>query len=137
VPWPQAIAERLSGLTRVRVEGHLDGVTWFEDQQAQPPVRHHPREPDSRAGDASAGLEGRPDVRGELQGLGSAAQRQAGGVDVFGSFYIGDHFHVMATLRGRLDRDRVTPSGSIDLEGVELPASRDVEAFLAFTYGPG
>jgi hypothetical protein len=59
------------------------------------------------------------------------------GVDVFGSFYIGDHFHVMATLRGRLDRDRVTPSGSIDLEGVELPASRDVEAFLAFTYGPG
>jgi hypothetical protein len=59
------------------------------------------------------------------------------GVDVFGSFYIGDHFHLMATLRGKLDRDRIWPFGSIDLEGVTFPAPRDVDAFLAFTYGPG
>jgi LicD family len=59
------------------------------------------------------------------------------GVDVFGSFHIGDHFHITGSLRGRLDRSAIMPFGTITLEGVEFPAPNDVEAFLAFTYGPG
>jgi hypothetical protein len=59
------------------------------------------------------------------------------GVDVFGSFHIGDHFHLTGNLRGDLDRDRVLPFGTVELEGVEFPAPRDVDAFLAYTYGPG
>ncbi len=59
------------------------------------------------------------------------------GVDVFGSCMIGDHFHLTGSLRGRLALDRLWPFGSIDLEGVAFPAPRDVDAFLAYTYGPG
>lgn len=59
------------------------------------------------------------------------------GVDVFGSFYIGDHFHLTGSLRGRLPREAVVPFGTIELEGVEMPAPADVDAFLAYTYGPG
>lgn len=59
------------------------------------------------------------------------------GVDVFGSCVIGDHFHLTGSLRGRIDLDRVLPLGTIDLEGVAFPAPRDVDAFLALTYGPG
>lgn len=59
------------------------------------------------------------------------------GVDVFGSFHIGDHFHLTGSLRGKLDRDQIMPFGSVLLEGVEFPAPRNLEAFLAYTYGPG
>ncbi|MDP2712252.1 MAG: methyltransferase domain-containing protein [Solirubrobacteraceae bacterium] len=59
------------------------------------------------------------------------------GVDVFGSFHVGDHFHIMGSLRGRLPREAIVPFGTITLEGVEMPAPRDVDAFLAYTYGPG
>lgn len=59
------------------------------------------------------------------------------GVDVFGSCFIGDHFHLTGSLRGRLDLDQVLPFRNIDLEGVAFPAPRDVDAFLAYTYGPG
>jgi hypothetical protein len=59
------------------------------------------------------------------------------GVDVFGSCTIGDHFHLTGSLRGRLGVDSMLPLGSIELEGVAFPAPRDVEAFLAYTYGPG
>ncbi|MBO9521651.1 MAG: class I SAM-dependent methyltransferase [Nocardioidaceae bacterium] len=59
------------------------------------------------------------------------------GVDVFGSFHIGDHFHITGSLRGTLDRDALVPFGSIELEGVTFPAPADVPAFLTFTYGPG
>jgi len=58
------------------------------------------------------------------------------GVDVFGSFYIGDHFHITGSLRGKLDRDKIVPFGTIELEGVEFPAPRDLPAFLSYTYGP-
>lgn len=57
------------------------------------------------------------------------------GVDVFGSFHIGDHFHVTGSLRGTLDRAALVPFGEIELEGVRFPAPADVPAFLAFTYG--
>jgi len=59
------------------------------------------------------------------------------GVDVFGSCVIGERFHLTGSLRGPLDVDGVVPFGTIRLEGVEFPAPRDVDAFLAYTYGPG
>lgn len=58
------------------------------------------------------------------------------GVDVFGSFYIGDKFHIMASKRGDLDRSAILPLGSVTLEGREIAAPADPEAFLAYTYGP-
>ena len=59
------------------------------------------------------------------------------GVDVFGSFHVGDHFHITGSLRGRLERSAIVPFGEIDLEGVRFPAPADVPRFLEFTYGPG
>jgi hypothetical protein len=227
VEWPRAIAERLSGVARVTVEGHLDGVTWFEgevrfgsstdplrivDDTGQPLTldkggrlqrtfdrmdaesvhelvvasrkvlddlvevgldpylcyggllgaardgtmighdsdvdvawlsRHtHPFDiiRESRMAEREMRRRGWRVVRMSAANFKVWAPLPNGkraGVDVFGSFYIGDHFHLMATLRGELDRDRVTPFGSIELEGVEFPAPRDTAAFLRFTYGPG
>jgi hypothetical protein len=59
------------------------------------------------------------------------------GVDVFGSFHVGEHFHITGSLRGTLDRDAIVPFGEIELEGVTFPAPADVPRFLEFTYGPG
>jgi hypothetical protein len=59
------------------------------------------------------------------------------GVDVFGSFHVGDRFHITGSLIGHLDRDAIVPFGEIDLEGVSFPAPADVPRFLEFTYGPG
>jgi hypothetical protein len=59
------------------------------------------------------------------------------GVDVFGSFHIGDRFHITGSLRGELDRTAIVPFGTIELEGVSFPAPADVRRFLEFTYGPG
>ncbi|HEX7740573.1 MAG TPA: LicD family protein [Marmoricola sp.] len=58
------------------------------------------------------------------------------GVDVFGSFYVGDHFHITGNLRGALPRSALLPFGTVTLEGVEFPAPADLDGFLAFTYGP-
>ncbi len=58
------------------------------------------------------------------------------GVDVFGSFHIGEHFHLTGSLRGTLDRSAILPFGTIDLEGISFPAPADLDAFLAYTYGP-
>jgi SAM-dependent methyltransferase len=228
VKWPRAIAQRLSGVAHVSVEGHLDGVTWFEGDVAfgssTEPLRivddtGHPltldkggrlqRTFDRMDADSVhelvtaarkvlddlvevAGLDAylcyggllgavrdgtmighdsdvdlswlsrhahpfdivRESRRAEQQmrDRGWSVVRMSAadfkvwaplpngkraGVDVFGSFYIGDHFHLMASLRGKLDRDRIWPFGTVELEGVEFPAPRDVGAFLTFTYGPG
>jgi hypothetical protein len=59
------------------------------------------------------------------------------GVDVFGSFHLGDQFHITGSLRGTLAREAIVPFGEIELEGTTFPAPADVPAFLAFTYGPG
>jgi SAM-dependent methyltransferase len=59
------------------------------------------------------------------------------GVDVFGSFYVSDVFHLTGNLRGPLPREALVPFGTIELEGVPFPAPADVERFLTFTYGPG
>jgi hypothetical protein len=58
------------------------------------------------------------------------------GVDVFGSFYVGDTFHLTGNLRGPLPRAALEPFGTIALEGVDFPAPADVEQFLTWTYGP-
>jgi hypothetical protein len=81
----------------------------------------------------------------EVVGLSSAAFKiwfplpdgRRCGIDVFGSFTIGDRFHLMGSLRGELPRSAVLPLGSVELEGVPLPAPADPERFLAFCYGPG
>lgn len=58
------------------------------------------------------------------------------GIDVFGSFHIGDNFHVTGSLTGRLDRSALLPFGTVSLEGRDIVAPARPEEVLAFTYGP-
>jgi hypothetical protein len=58
------------------------------------------------------------------------------GIDVFGSFHVGDRFHVTGSLTGRLDRSALVPFGTVTLEGREIVAPARPEEVLAFTYGP-
>lgn len=226
VPWPARLRPLLSGVARVRVVGHLDGHTWFDDEvtfgdsSEQLVLRDDAGNPisvdktgrlqrsfermadDSRAElikaarqlvdalveldvdvylsygcllgavrdghmighDSDVDLaflskhdhpfdiirESRAIERG-IRRLGwqvvrlSAANFKVwvplpngkrAGVDVFGSFYVGDHFHLTGNLRGLLPRASMLPFGSIELEGVSFPAPADLDAFLTFTYGP-
>ena len=58
------------------------------------------------------------------------------GIDVFGSFHIGDRFFVTGSLTGTLDRSALLPFGTVTLEGREIVAPAKPEEVLAFTYGP-
>jgi hypothetical protein len=58
-------------------------------------------------------------------------------VDVFVAFYVDGVFYQLGNRSGRLPREAITPTSTILLEGVELPAPADPEAMLAFVYGPG
>ncbi|CAN5599449.1 hypothetical protein BH10ACT10_BH10ACT10_04000 [soil metagenome] len=58
------------------------------------------------------------------------------GIDVFGSFHIGDSFYVTGSLTGELDRSALLPFGTVTLEGREVTAPARPEEVLAFTYGP-
>jgi hypothetical protein len=58
------------------------------------------------------------------------------GIDVFGSFHIGDSFYVTGSLRGTLDRSALVPFGTVTLEGREIVAPARPEEVLEFTYGP-
>ncbi|QWZ08558.1 methyltransferase domain-containing protein [Nocardioides panacis] len=58
------------------------------------------------------------------------------GIDVFGSFHIGDRFYVTGSLTGPLDRSALLPFGTVTLEGREITAPARPEEVLAFTYGP-
>ena len=58
------------------------------------------------------------------------------GIDVFGSFHIGDSFYVTGSLTGTLDRSALLPFGTVTLEGREVTAPARPEEVLAFTYGP-
>ena len=58
------------------------------------------------------------------------------GIDVFGSFHIGDRFYVTGSLTGTLDRSALLPFGTVTLEGREIAAPARPEEVLAFTYGP-
>lgn len=91
-------------------------------------------------------------VRRRLRALGWTTVRMSGadfkiwvplpdgrrcGVDVFASFYVGEHFHLMGSVRGRLDRSALLPLGTVTLEGRELPAPARPEQLLELLYGPG
>jgi SAM-dependent methyltransferase len=58
------------------------------------------------------------------------------GIDVFGSFHLGERFFVTGSLTGTLDRSALLPFGTVTLEGREIVAPADPERVLAFTYGP-
>ena len=58
------------------------------------------------------------------------------GIDVFGSFHIGERFYVTGSLTGTLDRSALLPFGTVTLEGREITAPARPEEVLAFTYGP-
>jgi SAM-dependent methyltransferase len=59
------------------------------------------------------------------------------GIDVFGSFHIGDSFYATASLRGRLDRSALVPTGTVTLEGRQITAPARPEEVLEFAYGAG
>jgi cyclopropane fatty-acyl-phospholipid synthase-like methyltransferase len=59
------------------------------------------------------------------------------GIDVFGSFHLGDSFYITASLRGRLDRSALLPTGTVTLEGRQIAAPARPEEVLEFAYGPG
>jgi SAM-dependent methyltransferase len=59
------------------------------------------------------------------------------GIDVFGSFYVGERFIVTGSLTGTLDRSALVPFGTVTLEGREIVAPARPEEVLEFTYGPG
>jgi hypothetical protein len=56
-------------------------------------------------------------------------------IDVFAAFHVGDTFYQLGGRSGRLPREALTPAGTVELEGVSLPAPADPEAVLAFLYG--
>jgi methyltransferase family protein len=58
------------------------------------------------------------------------------GIDVFGSFHIGERFLVTGSLTGTLDRSALVPVGTVTLEGREIVAPARPEEVLEFTYGP-
>ena len=57
-------------------------------------------------------------------------------LDLFGALFVGDMLYVMWDVAAPLRRDQVLPLGTCSLEGRDLPAPRDVDAWLAATYGP-
>jgi hypothetical protein len=58
------------------------------------------------------------------------------GIDVFGSFHVGERFMVTGSLTGTLDRSALLPFGTVTLEGREIAAPARPEEVLEFTYGP-
>jgi len=58
------------------------------------------------------------------------------GLDVFGGFLRDGMLHLMGEIRTPFRRDQVFPLGTTTLEGRELPAPADTDAFLTATYGP-
>lgn len=65
---------------------------------------------------------------------GADAQRK---IDIFTSYFCGDHFAVERWVRARLARADLVPLGEVVLDGVTFPAPARPEALLAATYGEG
>ena len=57
-------------------------------------------------------------------------------LDVFGSLIVDDMLYVLWDVGAPVRREQVLPLGTCRLEGRELPAPRDAEAWLTATYGP-
>lgn len=88
----------------------------------------------------------------DLRGLGWKVVRMSGAdlkllhrlgdgrlvhIDIFGGFHVGETYYQLGGRSGVLPRSAFTPTGTVTLEGVPLPAPADPEAVLAFLYGPG
>jgi SAM-dependent methyltransferase len=58
------------------------------------------------------------------------------GLDVFGGFLADGHLHLMGEIRVPFRREWIYPLGTTTLEGRQLPAPADTDAFLTATYGP-
>ena len=58
------------------------------------------------------------------------------GLDVFGGFLADGNLHLMGEIRTPFEREWVFPLGTTTLEGRELPAPANTDAFLTATYGP-
>ncbi len=58
------------------------------------------------------------------------------GIDVFCAFFVGDTLYVIHQVATRMRRDQVLPLGTVTLQGRELPAPADPDAFLTGMYGP-
>ena len=105
--------------------------------QRPPPPRR--RDPESYALERAMLGRGWPTVRmsgGDFKVLLRLADGRTCYVDVFVAFYSDGVFYQLGNRSGRLPRAAVTPTSTIVLEGVELPAPADPEAMLAFVYGP-
>jgi hypothetical protein len=57
------------------------------------------------------------------------------GLDVFGGFLADGNLHLMGEIRTPFRREQIFPLGTTVLEGRELPAPADTDAFLTATYG--
>lgn len=58
------------------------------------------------------------------------------GIDVFASFYVDGFYHLVAAVRGKLERSALLPLGTTQLEGHILPAPAQPSELLRLTYGP-
>ena len=58
------------------------------------------------------------------------------GVDVFGGYFLDDHFYLLPSVQGHIDRSSLLPTSTVVLEGRELVAPGRPEDLLALTYGP-
>jgi hypothetical protein len=74
---------------------------------------------------------------GDFKVLLRLGDRRTVYVDVFAAFYVDGVFYQLGNRSGDLPRSAITPTSTIVLEGVVLPAPADPEAMLAFVYGPG
>lgn len=58
------------------------------------------------------------------------------GVDVFCGYFLDDHFYLLPSVQGRIDRSSLLPTSTVTLEGRELVAPARPEDLLTVTYGP-
>ncbi|BDZ53737.1 hypothetical protein GCM10025870_08100 [Agromyces marinus] len=56
---------------------------------------------------------------------------------MFLGFHHLDVYHQPIAVRGRFERDRILPFGTVELHGREYPAVADPEGWLELCYGPG
>lgn len=64
------------------------------------------------------------------------ADGSARGLDVFGGFLADGRLNLMGEISTPFRREWIFPLGTTTLEGRELPAPADTDAFLTATYGP-
>ena len=58
-------------------------------------------------------------------------------IDIYTTFILDGLFYATATVRTPLAREAIVPLGSLEFEGVDLPAPARPDAVLETSYGPG